>query len=228
MKGPRKYYLYGALPATQMKGPRKYHLYGSLPGPQMKGPRQYHLCGALPAPQMKGPRKYHLYGSLPGLQMKGPRKYHLYEGCQHSLKLFRCEPHVPSINVSCLVGSRGSQPANFRVGQWDWENYSLRNFTESPKIRHVESQRRYSAVTYRVAEDDPASLEVYAQRLENLSYAESPGFSLTLSLETKPGFCALGLDMFVGFAELSRLLLLAGSTALDGRYGAGQLPSQAH
>ncbi|KAI8493233.1 hypothetical protein Bbelb_292370, partial [Branchiostoma belcheri] len=46
------------------------------------------------------------------------------EGCQHSLKLFRCEPHVPSINVSlsCLVGSRGSQPgsqpANFRVGQW--------------------------------------------------------------------------------------------------------------
>ncbi|KAI8485988.1 hypothetical protein Bbelb_363090 [Branchiostoma belcheri] len=67
----------------------------------------------------------------------------------------------------------------------------------------VATQRRYSAVTYRVAEDDPASLEVYAQRLENLSYAESPGFSL----ETKPGFCALGLDMFVGFAELLLLLL---------------------
>ncbi|KAI8484281.1 Acyl-CoA synthetase member 2 mitochondrial [Branchiostoma belcheri] len=44
--------------------------------------------------------------------------YLILEGCQHSLKLFRCEPHVPSINVSCLVGSRGSQPANFRVGQW--------------------------------------------------------------------------------------------------------------
>ncbi|KAI8519863.1 hypothetical protein Bbelb_031200 [Branchiostoma belcheri] len=50
------------------------------------------------------------------------------EGCQHSLKLFRCEPHVPSINVSCLVGSRGSQPANFRVGQWVRVNALLRNF----------------------------------------------------------------------------------------------------
>ncbi|KAI8499699.1 hypothetical protein Bbelb_227500 [Branchiostoma belcheri] len=77
MKGPRKYYLYGALPAPQMKGPRKYYLYGALPASQMKGPRKYYLYGALPAPQMKGPRKYHLYGSLPGPQMKGPRQYHL-------------------------------------------------------------------------------------------------------------------------------------------------------
>ncbi|KAI8497515.1 hypothetical protein Bbelb_248210 [Branchiostoma belcheri] len=55
------------------------------------------------------------------------------EGCQHSLKLFRCEPHVPSINVSCLVGSRGSQPANFRVGQW--HNYGLREILMIGKVR---------------------------------------------------------------------------------------------
>ncbi|KAI8504277.1 hypothetical protein Bbelb_183450 [Branchiostoma belcheri] len=76
------------------------------------------------------------------------------EGCQHSLKLFRCEPHVPSINVSCLVGSRGSQPANFRVGQWHDErlmslpqanecNFSQQRGSQDPSCTQLDMINNY-------------------------------------------------------------------------------------
>ncbi|KAI8498201.1 hypothetical protein Bbelb_241450 [Branchiostoma belcheri] len=62
MKGPHKYYLYGALPGTvylvldtrkRIKDRHRYYLYGALPGPQIKDRHRYYLYGALPGPQMK-------------------------------------------------------------------------------------------------------------------------------------------------------------------------------
>ncbi|KAI8513865.1 hypothetical protein Bbelb_081890 [Branchiostoma belcheri] len=70
------------------------------------------------------------------------------KGCQHSLKLFRCEPHVPSINVSCLVGSRGSQPANFRVGQWAWPGLAKVCGVASANSSEPNAQRRNSDLAF--------------------------------------------------------------------------------
>ncbi|KAI8495219.1 hypothetical protein Bbelb_272050 [Branchiostoma belcheri] len=62
MKGPHKYYLYGAylapctwswIPDERIKDRHRYYLYGALPGPQIKDRHRYYLYGALPGPQMK-------------------------------------------------------------------------------------------------------------------------------------------------------------------------------